>query len=74
MTERKNPNSFVVTTGDMRAPNRAMLRAVGFRDGDFDKPIIGIANSHSTITPCNAGLNRLTPATGWPPPARPGRR
>ena len=62
MTERKNPNSFVVTTGDMRAPNRAMLRAVGFRDGDFDKPIIGIANSHSTITPCNAGLNRLTAA------------
>jgi dihydroxy-acid dehydratase len=36
-----------------------MLRAVGFRDGDFEKPIIAVANAHSTITPCNAGLNRL---------------
>ena len=60
--QRENPKSFVVTTGDTRAPNRAMLRAVGFGDGDFDKPIVGIANSHSTITPCNAGLNRLTEA------------
>jgi dihydroxy-acid dehydratase len=42
-----------------RAPNRAMLRAVGFRDGDFGKPIIGIASAHSTITPCNAGLDSL---------------
>src|SRR6266851_5352110 len=42
-----------------RAPNRAMLRAVGFRDGDFGKPIVGIASAHSTITPCNAGLDRL---------------
>src|SRR6185436_4917491 len=40
-------------------PNRAMLRAVGFKDGDFEKPIIAVANAHSTITPCNAGLNRL---------------
>ena len=37
-----------------------MLRAVGFKDGDFEKPIIAVANAHSTITPCNAGLNRLT--------------
>ena len=60
MTEpRKNPKSFVVTSGDTRAPNRAMLRAVGFGDGDFDKPIVGVSNAHSTITPCNAGLNRL---------------
>ena len=36
-----------------------MLRAVGFGDGDFGKPIIGIANGYSTITPCNAGLNLL---------------
>ena len=36
-----------------------MLRAVGFKDGDFEKPIIAVANAHSTITPCNAGLNRL---------------
>ena len=37
-----------------------MLRAVGFKDGDFQKPIIGVANGYSTVTPCNAGLNRLT--------------
>src|SRR5207244_9738346 len=42
-----------------RAPNRAMLRALGFGDGDFNKPIIGIANGYSTITPCNAGLDVL---------------
>src|SRR5437660_7092739 len=36
-----------------------MLRAVGFQDGDFTKPIVGVASAHSTITPCNAGLNRL---------------
>jgi len=46
----------------MRAPNRAMLRAVGFGDGDFGKPVVGVSNAHSTITPCNAGLNRLTEA------------
>ena len=54
-----NLRSSVVTQGVQRAPNRAMLRAVGFGDGDFTKPIIGIANAHSTITPCNAGLERL---------------
>lgn len=57
-----NVHSRDVTEGDQRAPNRAMLRAVGFRDGDFGKPIIGLSNSHSTITPCNAGLNRLVEA------------
>lgn len=51
--------SAVITDGVQRAPNRAMLRAVGFGDGDFGKPIIGIANAHSTITPCNAGLDVL---------------
>jgi len=60
--ERSNPHSFVVTEGDLRAPNRAMLRAVGFQDGDFGRAIIGISNAHSTITPCNAGLQRLTDA------------
>src|SRR3954464_3769045 len=48
-----------ITQGVERAPNRAMLRAVGFGDDDFTKPIIGIANAHSTITPCNAGLGEL---------------
>jgi dihydroxy-acid dehydratase len=51
--------SDATTAGVQRAPNRAMLRAVGFRDGDFGKPIIGIANGYSTITPCNAGLEVL---------------
>jgi dihydroxy-acid dehydratase len=51
--------SSAITEGVQRAPNRAMLRAVGFGDGDFGKPIVGIANAHSTITPCNAGLDEL---------------
>jgi dihydroxy-acid dehydratase len=51
--------SSAITEGVQRAPNRAMLRAVGFEDGDFGKPIVGIANAHSTITPCNAGLDEL---------------
>jgi len=54
-----NLRSRTITQGVARAPNRAMLRAVGFGDGDFDKPIIGVANGYSTITPCNAGLNDL---------------
>ncbi|QNI70484.1 dihydroxy-acid dehydratase [Cyanobium sp. NS01] len=52
--------SAAITQGVQRSPNRAMLRAVGFGDGDFGKPIIGIANGYSTITPCNLGLNDLT--------------
>ncbi|APB35279.1 Dihydroxy-acid dehydratase [Gloeomargarita lithophora Alchichica-D10] len=51
--------SQAITSGVQRSPNRAMLRAVGFSDGDFDKPIVGIANAYSTITPCNAGINDL---------------
>ncbi len=54
-----NFNSKVVTQGVQRSPNRAMLRAVGFGDKDFDKPIVGIANAYSTITPCNSGLDIL---------------
>ncbi len=57
-----NRRSATVTQGDQRAPNRAMLRAVGFTDADFDKPIVAIANGHSTITPCNSGLGALTDA------------
>src|SRR5579871_914663 len=55
-----NLHSRIVTQGVQRAPNRAMLRAVGFGDDDFTKPIIGIANGYSTITPCNIGLGRLS--------------
>ncbi|MFM8524495.1 MAG: dihydroxy-acid dehydratase [Cyanobacteriota bacterium] len=51
--------SAAITQGIQRSPNRAMLRAVGFGDGDFNKPIIGVANGYSTITPCNMGLNDL---------------
>src|SRR5689334_1895385 len=55
-----NFRSRTITRGVERTPNRAMLRAVGFQDGDFEKPIVGVANGYSTITPCNAGLNVLT--------------
>src|SRR5215213_2885144 len=51
--------SSAITEGVERAPNRAMLRAVGFGDGDFGKPIVGVASGYSTITPCNLGLNVL---------------
>ncbi len=51
--------SHIVTQGVQRSPNRAMLRAVGFGDNDFDRPIVGVANGFSTITPCNVGLNDL---------------
>lgn len=54
-----NLKSQVVTQGVQRSPNRAMLRAVGFGDQDFTKPIVGISNAYSTITPCNMGLDVL---------------
>ncbi len=57
-----NRRSRTVTEGVERAPNRSMMRAVGFTDDDFDKPIIAVANGYSTITPCNAGLGELTEA------------
>ena len=58
---KKAPNSRsqTITQGVARTPNRAMLRAMGYQDGDFDKPIVGVANGHSTITPCNMGLGAL---------------
>ena len=54
-----NRRSQEVTKGNQRSPNRAMLRAVGFGDNDFTKPIVGLANGYSTITPCNMGINTL---------------
>src|SRR5215472_15973434 len=51
--------SSKITQGVERAPNRSMLRAVGFADADFSKPIVGVANAYCTITPCNLGLNDL---------------
>src|SRR5215217_4744709 len=54
-----NRRSRLITAGVARSPNRAMLRAVGFGDGDFEKPIVGVANGHSTMNPCNAGIQPL---------------
>lgn len=57
-----NHRSRSITEGIQRTPNRAMLRAVGFGDEDFSKPIVGVANAHSNLTPCNVGLNGLADA------------
>ena len=57
-----NERSRMVTQGVARSPNRAMYYAMGYRDEDFSKPMIGVANAHSTITPCNAGLQPLVDA------------
>ncbi|MGH8743945.1 MAG: dihydroxy-acid dehydratase, partial [Burkholderiales bacterium] len=54
-----NQRSKTVTEGDARAPNRSMYYAMGYRDEDIGKPMVGVANAYSTITPCNAGLNVL---------------
>jgi dihydroxy-acid dehydratase len=54
-----NLRSQAITQGIQRSPNRAMLRAVGFGDDDFTKPIVGLANGFSTITPCNMGIDSL---------------
>ncbi len=59
MSEPLNKRSFAITAGLNRSPNRAMLRAVGFKDGDFEKPIVGVASGHSTMNPCNAGIGGL---------------
>jgi dihydroxyacid dehydratase/phosphogluconate dehydratase len=57
-----NRRSKNITQGVARSPNRSMYYAIGYQKEDFDKPMIGIANGHSTITPCNAGLQRLADA------------
>ncbi|WP_186247523.1 dihydroxy-acid dehydratase [Burkholderia gladioli] len=57
-----NRRSKNITQGVARSPNRSMYYALGYQQADFDKPMIGIANGHSTITPCNAGLQRLSDA------------
>ena len=59
---RYNRRSRHVTEGVARSPNRSMYYAMGYRKEDFDKPMIGVANGHSTITPCNAGLQKLADA------------
>ncbi|MBX3644002.1 MAG: dihydroxy-acid dehydratase [Rubrivivax sp.] len=57
-----NRRSKNITEGVARAPNRSMYYAMGYTEGDFGKPMIGVANGHSTITPCNSGLQRLADA------------
>ncbi len=54
--------SFAITQGNERAPNRSMLRGIGYQDDDFKKPFIGLANGHSTLNPCNAGIQPLADA------------
>ena len=57
-----NRRSRNITEGVARAPNRSMYYGMGYKDEDFGKPMIGVANGHSTITPCNSGLQRLADA------------
>ncbi|MDF8362205.1 dihydroxy-acid dehydratase [Achromobacter anxifer] len=57
-----NERSRHITQGVARAPNRAMYYALGYQEADFENPMIGVANGHSTITPCNSGLQRLADA------------
>jgi dihydroxy-acid dehydratase len=57
-----NPRSKNITEGKSRAPNRSMYYAMGYEADDFKKPMVGVANGHSTITPCNSGLQKLTDA------------
>ena len=57
-----NRRSANITEGKSRAPNRSMYYAMGYEQGDFVKPMVGVANGHSTITPCNSGLQKLADA------------
>ncbi len=57
-----NDRSKNITQGVARSPNRSMYYAMGYQKSDFDNPMIGVANGHSTITPCNSGLQKLTDA------------
>ena len=60
--KRLNERSRMVTEGVARAPNRSMYYAMGYQEKDFSKPMVGVANGHSTITPCNSGLQKLSDA------------
>ncbi|HLS52197.1 MAG TPA: dihydroxy-acid dehydratase, partial [Burkholderiaceae bacterium] len=62
MSTSKRLRSAHITQGVERAPNRSMYYALGYRAEDFSKPMVGVANGHSTITPCNSGLQPLADA------------
>jgi dihydroxyacid dehydratase/phosphogluconate dehydratase len=64
LNQELNRRSHVITDGDAGAPRRAQLRAVNFKDGDWDKPIVGVLNLHSTMNPCNAGIQPLVDSAG----------
>ena len=62
-----------ITEGKSRAPNRSMYYGMGYKETDFGKPMVGVANGHSTITPCNSGLQKPADAAVqgiWRPEAR----
>jgi dihydroxyacid dehydratase/phosphogluconate dehydratase len=61
-TIKINRRSANITEGKSRAPNRSMYYGMGYEESDFGKPMIGVANGHSTITPCNSGLQKLADA------------
>ena len=65
-----NRRSKNITEGVARAPNRSMYYGMGYAEGDFGKPMIGVANGHSTITPCNSGLQKLADAAVASPPSQ----
>ena len=58
----RNLRSDNITQGKSRAPNRSMYYGMGYKETDFGKPMVGVANGHSTITPCNSGLQKLADA------------
>src|SRR5690554_8147913 len=62
MSKSKPLRSANITQGPARAPNRSMYYALGYKEEDFNKPMVGVANGHSTITPCNSGLQKLADA------------
>jgi dihydroxy-acid dehydratase len=62
MSNSLNRRSSHITEGVARAPNRSMYYGMGYQESDFGKPMVGVANGHSTITPCNSGLQRLADA------------
>lgn len=62
MSSSKRLRSANITQGPARAPNRSMYYALGYKEEDFNKPMVGVANGHSTITPCNSGLQKLADA------------
>ncbi|HLR78027.1 MAG TPA: dihydroxy-acid dehydratase, partial [Burkholderiaceae bacterium] len=62
MTTSRRLRSANITQGPERAPNRSMYYGMGYKESDFNNPMVGVANGYSTITPCNSGLQKLADA------------